>query len=128
MFAPRSHGHPPADLIAVLILVPTILLALPFLLYSLGGFFIVQPRMQVIVLRFGKYKRTVIEEGIGYVFPFGRTLLRVTSSVVSMDLPKMMVLEANGSPIEVSGICSYRVVEAKKAMLDVHDVNSYVGL
>jgi hypothetical protein len=40
----------------------------------------------------------------------------------------MMVLEANGSPIEVSGICSYRVVEAHKALLDVENFNSYVGL
>jgi regulator of protease activity HflC (stomatin/prohibitin superfamily) len=40
----------------------------------------------------------------------------------------MTVLEAHGSPIEVSGICSYRVVEAQKALLDVEDFNGLVAL
>lgn len=126
-----SPHPPPSDdlgaLVAVL-LVPTILLFLPLLLYSLGGFFVVQPRTQVVVLQFGKYRYTITEAGIRYVFPFGRALHRVTSSVIALDLPRMMVLEQTGSPIEVSGICSYRVAEAKKALLHVADFNSFVSL
>jgi regulator of protease activity HflC (stomatin/prohibitin superfamily) len=126
------HPHPPpstdANVIAVFVLVPVILLVLPFLLYSLGGFFVVEPRTQVVVLRFGSYRHTIVESGIRYVFPFGRALHRVTSSVISLDLPRMMVLEQSGSPIEVSGICQYRVVEARKALLEVADFNSFVAL
>jgi regulator of protease activity HflC (stomatin/prohibitin superfamily) len=97
----------------------------PFLL---RGFLVVQPRTQVVVLRFGKYVATLTSEGIHYVFPIGVEFRRITSSVISIDLPKMTVLEANGSPIEVSGICSYRIVEAHRALLDIADVGTYVGV
>ncbi len=124
----HPHPHADTDVVAVIIVAALILIGIPFLLYALGGIFIVQPRTQVIVLRFGKYRYTVRDEGLAYAFPFGRALHRVTSSMISVDLPKMMVLEQNGSPIEVSGICSYRVVEAGKALLEIENFNSYVGL
>ncbi len=121
----------PADVTALVLvaaLVPFLFLLLPFLIYALGGFFIVQPRTQVVVLRFGKHSATISDEGVHYAFPLGRRIVRVTSSVISIDLPKMTVLEANGSPIEISGICSYRVVDAQKALLDVQDFNGLVTL
>jgi regulator of protease activity HflC (stomatin/prohibitin superfamily) len=130
MFKPQPpHAHiDDGGALAGIVVVLLILIVLPLLLYSLGGFFVVQPRTQVVVLRFGKYRRTITEPGIGYVFPFGRRLHRVTSSVIALDLPRMMVLEQTGSPIEVSGICSYRVAEAKKALLHIADFNSFVAL
>lgn len=97
-------------------------------LYAIGGFFIVQPRTQVVVLRFGKYQYTITDEGIRYVFPLGRKLYRLSSQVVSVDLPRLMVLEANGNPIEVSAVCLYQVKEAYKAVLEVDDFNGYVKL
>jgi regulator of protease activity HflC (stomatin/prohibitin superfamily) len=115
-------------LIAVIVVAAIILIGIPFFFYALGGIFVVQPRTQVVVLRWGKYRYTVSAEGVSYAFPLGRALHRITSSMVSVDLPKMTVLEANGSPIEVSGVCSYRVVDAAKALFEVENFNSYVGL
>src|SRR3972149_2141070 len=69
-------------------------------LYGLLGFFVVQPRTQVVVLRFGKYSKTIQHDGISYSFPFGRTLYRLSAQVVSVELPRMTVLEAHGKPIE----------------------------
>ncbi len=97
-------------------------------LYALSGLFIVQPRTQVVVLRFGKYRHTITDEGIKYVFPLGRKLYRLSSQVVSVDLPRLMVLEANGNPIEVSAVCLYRVREAHRAVLEVEDYRTYVSL
>jgi regulator of protease activity HflC (stomatin/prohibitin superfamily) len=125
---PQESAPDVTTLVVVATLVPFLLLLLPFLVYTLGGFFVVQPRTQAVLLRFGKYIGTVTEAGVHFAFPLGRRIVRVTSSVVSVDLPKMTVLEAHGSPIEVSGICSYRVVEAQKALLDVEDFNGLVGL
>ncbi len=127
--APHSQNGPPdIDVASIAGIAVAVLIGLPMFFYLVGGFLIVQPRTQVVVMRWGRYVRTITDEGIGYVFPMGRTLYRVTSSVVSIDLPKMMVLEANGSPIEVSGICSYRVAEAHKAVLGYSDFNQHVGL
>lgn len=97
-------------------------------LYGLLGFFIVQPRTQVVVLRFGKYAKTIQQDGIAYSFPFGRTLYRLSAQVVSIELPRMTVLEAHGNPIEVSAVCAYRVAEASRAVLDIADVGTYVQL
>ena len=109
-------------------LVVVAVIAVPFFLYLLAGFLVVQPRTQVVILRWGKYVRTITEDGIAYAFPMGRKIFRVTSSVVSLDLPRMMVLEANGSPIEVSGVCSFRVAEAHRAVLGYSDFNQHVAL
>lgn len=114
-----------AALMTVLSLVALIGFGL-FLLYALAGLFVVQPRTQVVVLRFGKYKRTITSGGISYVFPLGRKLYRLSSQVISIDLPRTMVLEANGNPIEVSAVCSYQVREAHKSVLDVENVHEYV--
>jgi len=98
------------------------------LLYALLGFFVVQPRTQVVVLRFGKYSKTIEHDGIAYSFPFGRKLYRLSAQVVSIELPRMTVLEAHGNPIEVSAVCSYRVAQAQRAVLDIADVGTYVQL
>jgi regulator of protease activity HflC (stomatin/prohibitin superfamily) len=122
--APRSAEPDPATIIG---LVMAVIVGLPLFLYMIGGFLIVQPRTQVVVLRWGKHIRTITDEGIAYVFPIGRSIFRVTSSVLSIDLPKMMVLEYDGSPIEVSGVCSFRVAEAHKAVLGYADFNHHVA-
>ena len=97
-----------------------------FSLYALGGFIIVQPRTQVVVLRWGHYVKTLQEEGINYVFPLGRQIYRLSAQVMTTELPRMIVVEANGNPIEVSAMCTFRVVEAKKAALDVENHGQFV--
>jgi regulator of protease activity HflC (stomatin/prohibitin superfamily) len=97
-------------------------------LVLLSGFFIVQPQTQVVVLRFGKYVRTQTKEGINWIFPIGRKLYTLSSQVVSIDLPRMMVLEANGNPIEVAAMIAYRIRFAQKAVLDVHDAGTLTTL
>ena len=88
-------------------------------LYALTGIIIVQPRTQVVVLRWGKYRKTIVDDGINYVFPLGRQLYRVSSQDTSIDIPRTTVLDANGNPIEVSAVCIYRVREAHNAVLRV---------
>lgn len=97
-----------------------------FLLYALTGIIIVQPFTQVVVLRFGKYKYTVTDGGLNYVFPFGRKLYRISSQVMTTELPRMIVVEASGNPIEVSAICSYRVREAQRSVLEVENFQAFV--
>jgi regulator of protease activity HflC (stomatin/prohibitin superfamily) len=97
-----------------------------FLLYALTGIIIVQPFTKVVVLRFGKYRHTIEEEGINYVFPLGRKLYRISSQVMTTELPRMIVVEASGNPIEVSAVCAYRVREAQRAVLEVDGYQGFV--
>ena len=52
-----------SGLIGGLVVLAVIVGGIAFL-YILGGLFIVQPRTQVVVLRFGKYQHTIVEEGL----------------------------------------------------------------
>ena len=104
------------------------LLCTSAVLLLLGGFFVVQPRTQVVVLFFGKYVRTIVGDGIAWVFPVGRQLYRLSAQVMSIELPRMMVLEAHGNPIEVAAVVQYRVREAQKAALEVENPGDMVRL
>ncbi|RLB54528.1 MAG: hypothetical protein DRJ42_08835 [Deltaproteobacteria bacterium] len=95
------------------------------ILYGLMGIIIVQPRTQVVVLRWGKYKRTITSAGMNYIFPLGRQLYRVSSQDTSIDIPKTTVLDANGNPIEISAVCIYRVREAHNAVLQVNNYGAF---
>ena len=46
----------------------------PILLF---GFFVVNPREEMVVLRFGKYIGTLRTEGIRWIHPVGRSLRRI---------------------------------------------------
>ena len=96
------------------------------LFYVLSGIIVVQPFTQVVVLRFGKYRRTITSEGLGYVFPLGRRLYRFSSQAVTVTLPRMVVVEAQGTPIEVSAVCVYRLREARCAALEVENYENFV--
>ena len=43
---------------------------------------------------------------------------RVSSAVQTVDLPNSKVVDANGSPVMVSAVLNYQVVEPVKAMFD----------
>ena len=95
-------------------------------LYSLGGIMIVRPRTMVVVLRFGKYKKTISRSGVRYAFPLGRKLYRISSQDTSIDLPHTTVLEQRGNPVVVSAVCVYRVREARRAVLHVNQYHQFV--
>ncbi|MCA9581623.1 MAG: hypothetical protein KC416_07490 [Myxococcales bacterium] len=96
--------------------------------YGLTGILLVQPRTQVVVLRFGRYSKTLTQEGINYFFPLGRKLYRVSSQDTSVDVPRTTVLDSQGNPIQVAAVCVYRVREAHNAVLRVHSYPDFVYL
>ena len=54
----------------------------------LAGFFIVNPREELVVLRFGKYVTTLRTQGIRWIHPVGRKLCRIsTRDTTATTLP-----------------------------------------
>ncbi|MCA9066743.1 MAG: hypothetical protein KDA96_26930, partial [Planctomycetaceae bacterium] len=68
----------------------------------LAGFFVVNPREEVVVLRFGKFVRTLKQQGICWIHPVGRALHRIPTRDMTMDIATTTVLERNGNPIQIS--------------------------
>ena len=95
-----------ALVIAVSILFPPILLF---------GFFIVNPREEIVVLRFGKFVRTFKTQGIRWIHPVGRRLFRISTRDATLDIATTTVVEVNGNPIEISAVVVYRVEDTYRA-------------
>lgn len=103
--------------ILVSVLFPPILLA---------GFFIVNPREEVVVLRFGKFVTTLKRQGICWIHPVGRTLHRIPTRDMTLDIHPTTVLEKNGNPINISAVVVYRVEESYRAALEVESYRQFI--
>jgi len=96
----------------------------PILLF---GFFVVNPREEIVVLRFGKYVTTLKEQGIRWIHPVGRTLHRISTRDTTLDIPSETVVEKNGNPIQISAVVLYRVSDTVKASLHVENYRQFLN-
>lgn len=96
----------------------------PILLF---GFFVVNPREEMVVLRFGKYIGTLRTEGIRWIHPVGRSLRRIPTRDLTLHMETSTVVERNGSPINISAVVVYRVRDTRKAALDVDNFHSFIS-
>jgi regulator of protease activity HflC (stomatin/prohibitin superfamily) len=88
--------------------------------------FVVQPREAHIILYWGKVARTVTEPGFNFAWPIGRSRRVVSTRDTAFATPVTTVVEAHGSPIQVSAVVVYRVVDAAKALIDLQGYQSFV--
>ncbi len=95
----------------------------PILLF---GFIIVNPRQEVVVLRFGKFVTTLKQQGICWIHPVGRALHRIPTKDMTLDIHTTTVLERNGNPIQISAVVVYRVEDVYKAALDVESYRTFI--
>lgn len=93
----------------------------------LCGFFILNPREEIVVLRFGKHVTTLKTQGIRWIHPIGRTLHRISTRDATLEIPKTTVVEKNGNPIEISAIVLYKVDDTYKAALQVEDYHRFLS-
>ena len=95
----------------------------PILLF---GFFVVNPRQEIVVLRFGKYVTTFKSQGIRWIHPVGRHLHRISTRDTTLDIATTTVVEVNGNPIEISAVVVYRAEDCYKAALHVEDYKRFI--
>ncbi len=89
--------------------------------------FIVQPREAHVLLYWGKFNRTVTSPGFNFASPFGLSRRVVSTRDTAFATPVTTVVEAHGNPIQVSAVVVYRVVDARKALIDVQGYQGYVA-
>lgn len=93
----------------------------------LVGFFVVNPREEIVVLRFGKYLTTLKSQGIRWIHPVGRSLHRISTRDTTLDIPSETVVEKNGNPIQISAVVLYRVSDTVKAALHVESYHKFMN-
>jgi regulator of protease activity HflC (stomatin/prohibitin superfamily) len=122
----RGYNEPSLatqGLLEMILVVGLTLLFPPILLF---GFFVVNPREEIVVLRFGKYVTTLKEQGIRWIHPVGRRLHRISTRDTTLDIPSETVVEKNGNPIQISAVVLYRVADTVKAALHVENYRQFL--
>ncbi len=96
------------------------------LLLMLRAIFTLEPRQAVVLLYWGKFRRTVDTPGFHFASPIGLRKVTVYTRDTVIALPVTTVVEAHGNPIQVSAVVVYRIVDARKAIIDNDNYHAFV--
>ena len=83
----------------------------------LSGIRVVNQYERGIVLRLGKYHRTM-SPGLNVVFPLTDTVRKVDIRTTPMDIPKQEVITKDNVTVNVDAVVYFRVIAAEKAVLE----------
>jgi len=86
----------------------------------------VNQREVAVVQIWGRYAYTQSEPGCHWIHCCGRTLTKVSTADVSMDLPMQKMCDSTGNPLNVSGVIMFRVQTASKATIDVANYGLFI--
>lgn len=92
----------------------------------LGGFYIVSPNEEAVIVNFGKYKGTMKKPGLHWTHPIGTTISKVSTKDDTIDLPKSKVLDSDSKPIDISAVVTYKITNSYDATFKVNNVNSFL--
>jgi len=133
----EAHGHigkphVPADVQspsfgAIVISFFLHIITLPLLLFQLMGIFTVGPQEHVMVLFYGRLVKVCKTPGLFYYSFFGRTLIRMPTRAQTMDFKKTTVVDANGNPIVVAGVVTFRYTDTIRTAFDVINPAGFVS-
>ena len=107
-----------------------ILLASGMLLAALlisPGFFIVNPNYSALLVLFGKYKGTVVENGFCWANPF-LTKHKISLRVRNQETSRIKVNDQSGNPIEIAAVVVWKVIDSYKAQFEVDMYTDYVSV
>lgn len=105
---------------------PIIILPAVFgFIFSLPGFFLVNPNTSKVLLLFGKYIGTVRENGFYWANPLYRKRA-ISLRASNFDSERVKVNDKLGNPIMISTILVWKVKDTFKAAFDVDNYENFV--
>eukprot|EP00039_Didymoeca_costata_P016443 m.296748 g.296748 ORF g.296748 m.296748 type:complete len:296 (-) comp16393_c7_seq1:1561-2448(-) len=90
------------------------------------SWFQVQEKTNVVILHCGTYTGIVTEPGCHWVNCCGRENHVVDVGIISHELKNTKIIEKSGTPIIVGAVVTYRIVNAKRAVLDVQSYKKFI--
>jgi len=104
----------------------TILGCACFPLTLLCGWFTVDQNTEMVTLNYGKYTGVIQEPGVHFSNCWGRELIPISKAKLSLELLPTKIIDANGSPLLVSGVVIYYFHDTRRAALDMLNRDSFV--
>ena len=102
-----------------------LIIAIPFILGILPGFFIVNPNGSKVLVLFGAYKGTVKDNGFFWANPF-YTKQRISLRARNFDSERLKVNDRIGNPIMINVILVWKVNNTYKAAFEVDQYEEFV--
>jgi len=87
---------------------------------------VVKEKNEKVILSMGKYVGTLRVPGCYVVNPCCLDARDISTAMVSVDLCNVKVADGKGNPLLLSGVVTYRVVDTKRAALDVKSYGQYL--
>lgn len=94
-----------------------VVLIFVILLIVLPGIRVVNQYERGIVLRLGKFHRTM-DPGLRLIFPYFDRMIKVDVRTTPMDIPKQEVITKDNVTVNVDAVVYYRVLDPRKAVLE----------
>jgi len=93
--------------------------------FTLLGFYMLQPNQAVAITLFGSYKGTDRNTGLRWVLPWhGRRKISLRAN--NMISERLKVNDLRGNPIEIAAQVVWRVTDTAQALFDIDDYKAFV--
>ncbi|MBI0447184.1 SPFH domain-containing protein [Deinococcus sp. DB0503] len=96
-------------------------------LFTLLGFFVVQPNQAKVLTLFGRYVGTERRNGFYWTNPF-TVRQNVSLRIRNFNSERLKVNDQAGNPIEIAAVIVWRVVDTARAVFDVEDYAEFVAI
>lgn len=93
----------------------------------LTGFTIIAPNEARVVVLFGRYLGSIVDNGFWWTVPFTKREF-ITLRIRNFDSQKLKVNDAVGNPVEIGAVIVWRVKNTAQAMFDVDDFEAFVKI
>jgi len=97
-----------------------------FLVPFITSVFILNPQEEAVVLFWGKLHKVYKTPGVHWYNVLGRDLIKMSTRTQTLDIKKTTVVDANGNPIIVSGVVTFKIVDSLRAAFSVSNVNDFM--
>jgi regulator of protease activity HflC (stomatin/prohibitin superfamily) len=95
------------------------------LIFTLKGFYLLQPNQAAAILLFGDYRGTDRTAGLRWRWPWlSRT--KVSTRVHNVTSERLKVNDLRGNPIEIASNVVWRVTDTAQALYDVDDYTKFL--
>ncbi|HKX46463.1 MAG TPA: SPFH domain-containing protein [Planctomycetota bacterium] len=108
---------------APVLLIPMVL----GLVFTLPGFYLVNPNTSRVLVLFGTYRGTVRREGFWFTNPF-TIKHKVSLKAHNVASQKIKVNDSLGNPIEIGAVVVWQVRDTAQAMFEVEKYEEYVDI
>lgn len=84
----------------------------------------VNEKQELVFLNFGKFLGVYRKPGLYWTNPCGSNVRIMSTAVQSIEIPHLKVVDVKGNPLLVSGVVTFKIMDSRKAALNVRDWNS----